>query len=69
VAKLYSIAQILLALHMATEYGFAQVCLLLRSKGADPLAKNDEGFTAETGIDGNKEPVKEDATSGAAPTS
>jgi hypothetical protein len=55
------------ALHMATEYDFPQVCLLLRSKGADPLAKNAEGNTAETGIDGSKEPIKEDSTSAASP--
>ncbi len=47
-------------LHMATEYGFNDVALLLRSKGADPLIKNDEGCTAETGIDGEKEPIKAD---------
>ena len=57
-----------LALHMATEYDFGQVCLLLRAKGADPLIKNAEGCSAETGIEGTKEPVKEDATSEATAT-
>ena len=49
-------------LHMAMEYGFDNVAILLRSKGADPKVKNDEGCTAETGISGNKTPVKADAT-------
>jgi len=49
-------------LHMATEYGFDNVVILLRNKGADPLAKNDEGCSAETGIEGKKDVVKADDT-------
>ena len=45
------------AMHMATEYNMADVVRVLKENGADPSIKNNDGHSAENGIEGMKTPL------------